>query len=170
VGTVAANVLTHGTGALNIGGCRVGDSGGGTSCSNRDASGKCLGHNNAGRSTSGETRHGPEGSAGRWPANVVLDESQAAALDEQSGESVSKAGGSSGTHFSAGDPGVPTPDRPRGGHTDTGGASRFFYVAKADASERPRLPKRSLRLRDDLTPEQVDHVRARLVEAGVQVD
>ncbi len=108
--------------------------------------------------------------AGRWPANVVLDESQAEALDEQSGESVSKAGGSSGTHFSAGDPGVPTPDRPRGGHTDTGGASRFFYVAKADASERPRLPKRSLRLRDDLTPEQVDHVRARLVEAGVQVD
>jgi hypothetical protein len=48
--------------------------------------------------------------------------------------------------------------------------SRFNYVAKADASERPRLPKRSLRLRDDLTPEQVDHVRARLVEAGVQVD
>jgi hypothetical protein len=25
--------------------------------------------------------------AGRWPANVILDESQAEALDEQSGES-----------------------------------------------------------------------------------
>jgi len=34
--------------------------GAGTRCSNRDASGRCLGHGNAGRSTSGETFHGPE--------------------------------------------------------------------------------------------------------------
>ena len=162
-GTVAANVLAWGTGALNIDGCRVGD-GGQLSWAEPRGIGYMGGGSNAGAVAA------TENAKGRWPANVILDESQAAALDEQSGESVSKAGGSSGTHFSAGDPGVPTPDRPRGGHTDTGGASRFFYVAKADASERPRLPKRSLRLRDDLTPEQVDHVRARLVEAGVQVD
>ena len=145
VGTVAANVLTHGTGALNIGGCRVGDSGGGTSCSNRDASGKCLGHNNAGRSTSGETRHGPEGSAGRWPANVVLDESQAAALDEQSGES---RDGTAVKRNRSEDGRAPyeassymITDRSREDQTygGQGGASRFFYVAKADASERPRV-------------------------------
>lgn len=77
IGTVAANVLEHGTGGLNIAGCRIGDDGGGTSCANRDASGKCMGHKNGGRSTSGETFHGPDTDAGRWPANLIHDGSEA---------------------------------------------------------------------------------------------
>jgi hypothetical protein len=175
VGTVAQNVLTYGTGALNIDGCRVEGTGGGTRCTNRDERGACRGHGNAGRSTSGETVHGPESTtAGRWPANVVLDGPMAAALDEQSGVSSSvanirkRAGTSVGNGETLNRYAINEDNA--GGFNDSGGASRFFYVAKADASERPRLPKRSLRLRDDLTPEQVDHVRARLVEAGVQVD
>ena len=60
-----------------------------------------------------------------------------------SGESVSKAGGSSGPHFSAGDPGGATIDRHRGGHDDSGGASRYFptfrYEGKAPTSERPKV-------------------------------
>ena len=72
-GTVAANVLMHGTGAINVDGCRVGTDGGGTSCNHRDEHGKCRGHGNAGRSTSGETFHGPDTSGGRWPANVLHD-------------------------------------------------------------------------------------------------
>lgn len=70
--TVAANVLRHGTGAINVDGCRVGTEGGGTVCTNRDEHGRCRGHNNAGRSTSGETFHGPDTSSGRWPANLLL--------------------------------------------------------------------------------------------------
>jgi len=168
-GTVAANVLEHGTGALNIDGCRVGD-GGQLSWAEPRGIGYMGGGSNAGAVAA------TENAKGRWPANVVLDESQAAALDEQSGESrdgvavnrnkdprAEKPHEVYGGGWLNGD----LPDRTYGG---AGGASRFFYVAKADASERPRLPKRSLRLRDDLTPEQVDHVRARLVEAGVQVD
>lgn len=71
---------------------------------------------------------------GRWPANVVLDEAAAAALDAQSGTR------RSGTH---------TRSRGRtanvyGEHRDTpyvgldavGGASRVFYVAKASRRER----------------------------------
>ena len=112
--------------------------------------------------------------AGRWPANVVLDESQAEALDEQSGTLTSglmRAGTKpKGERETDGQDAAAGYETTRDAPGDSGGASRFFYVAKADASERPRLPKRSLRLRDDLTPEQVDHVRARLVEAGVQVD
>jgi site-specific DNA-methyltransferase (adenine-specific) len=117
--------------------CRVGTEGGGTNCTNRDSDGNCNGHDNAGRSTSGETVHGPETSGGRWPANVILDESQARALDAMSGVTSS---------------GQPTDDRGKGGiwspstgkpagpqHGDTGGASRFFYTAKADSSERPRV-------------------------------
>jgi DNA modification methylase len=73
-GTVAANLLAYGVGALNIGACRVGTDGGGTQCNNRDASGKCRGHKNAGQSTSGETFHGPDTApGGRWPANIMHD-------------------------------------------------------------------------------------------------
>ncbi len=112
--------------------------------------------------------------SGRWPANVVLDESQAEALDEQSGTLTSglmRAGTKpKGERETYGQDAAAGYETTRDTPGDSGGASRFFYVAKADASERPRLPKRSLRLRDDLTPAQVDHVRARLAEAGVQVD
>jgi DNA modification methylase len=98
IGTVAANVLQHGTGALNIDGTRVG------------------------------------GASGRWPANVIFDPDAATELDRQSG--VSKAG-------------APRSDRGIGGiwaegngipvgpqYGDTGGASRFFYIAKPSKAER----------------------------------
>ena len=75
-GTVAANVLAYGTGAINVDGCRVGTDGGGTQCTNRDEAGRCNGHRNAGRSTSGETFHGPDTHGGRWPANVIHDGSE----------------------------------------------------------------------------------------------
>jgi hypothetical protein len=48
--------------------------------------------------------------------------------------------------------------------------ARFLYTAKAPKKERPSYVKPVLRLREDLTSEQVDRVRARLAEAGVQVD
>jgi DNA modification methylase len=74
-------------------------------------------------------------------------EGQAAALDEQSGESTSQGGSrtaSRGATQGASNGGM------QGGYNlgaggdyqpygDSGGASRFFYVAKADASERPRV-------------------------------
>jgi DNA modification methylase len=83
-GSVAANMLKFGPGAINVDGCRIGTEGGGTHCGNRDGSGKCLGHDNAGRSTSGETVHGPESVSGRWPANLILDEQAAADAGEWS--------------------------------------------------------------------------------------
>jgi len=64
--------------------------------------------------------------------------------------------------------------RPDAGYGDEGGASRFFpvfrYEAKAPGAERPSVVTTKLRLRADLTPEQVDHVVARLREAGVEID
>lgn len=82
ISTVAANVTAYGTGAINVDACRIGTEGGGTACNNRDSTGRCLGHNNAGRSTSGPTVHGPDTSGGRWPANVALDEEAATMLGE----------------------------------------------------------------------------------------
>ena len=106
---------------------------------------------------------------GRWPANVVLDEHCASELDRQSGTRKSSGiyegdgsrnEGHRSTSFAGG-------HRPNAMYADTGGASRFFYVAKAPKSERPVVSVPRVKLRDDLTPEQVDHVRARLREVGI---
>lgn len=140
VGTVAGNVLEHGTGALNIDGCRI----------EHDAKSaawvdKWAGHGGhpeqPGWGTMGQKFGGSP--SGRWPANVVLDESQAAALDEQSGERPGFAtqnfdGTTAGKAEGWGNIGAIGGER-REGFNDTGGASRFFYVAKADATERPRV-------------------------------
>ena len=144
-GTVANNVLAHGVGGLNIDACRVGTSGGGTHCNNRDADGKCLGHGDAGKSQSGATFHADEssGSAGRFPANALLDEHAAKEMDKQSG--VLKSGGGnkgprSSSWFTSNSPNVDDVRNP-----DSGGASRFFpvfkYQAKAPKKERPVIER-----------------------------
>lgn len=89
-GTVAQNVLEHGTGAMNVDGCRVGHA------SDDDLAASMA--KNPGRMdtvTSGVYGAGrPQQSvnaAGRWPANVALDEAAAAMLDAQSGVTTSGA-------------------------------------------------------------------------------
>ena len=160
VGTVASNVLAWGTGALNVDGCRIsmGDE--------KPPTGS--GGPNTRTSMAGGIMHGTGGNitppAGRWPANVVLDEHAAAELDRQSGESSSRVGKPRGAAHGEGWGMTATGAE----YADTGGASRFFYVAKAPTSERPRYNKSVLRLRAGLAPEQVGHVRARLAEAGVR--
>lgn len=143
-GTVAANVLEHGTGALNIDACRVGADGGARrgpeDIAVRGPANSVLG---VGLDLGNAAPRVP--GLGRWPTNVVLDEHQAAALDQQSGtlhSGMMRAG---------------TERQPRAGGTiygtdtrnfamadtygDSGGASRFFpvfrYEAKAPTSERP---------------------------------
>ena len=143
-GTVANNVLAHGVGGLNIDACRVGnESRINLPAGNKANSGGVYKFSNAEVDAFNGAK--PAEVAGRFPANVLLDEHAAEEMDKQSGVSVSKAGGRSGTHFSAGNEGVPTPDRPRGGHNDSGGASRFFpvfkYQAKAPKKERPVIER-----------------------------
>jgi site-specific DNA-methyltransferase (adenine-specific) len=69
---------------------------------------------------------------GRWPANLILDEYTAELLDEQSGQSgttTTKVGQyDSRSGFGGGQINIR--------HPDSGGASRFFYVAKASKRDR----------------------------------
>jgi hypothetical protein len=138
-GTVSATVLEYGTGALNIDACRVdtnGETWGGNEANaHEDYSGKVYG-------TFGRQYAKPSNPAGRWPANVVFDEHQAAVLDEMSGELTSGANptrrGSDKFREAYGDFKGQEECTPARG-VDSGGASRFFYVAKADATERPRV-------------------------------
>ena len=142
-GTVAENVQAHGTGAINVDGCRIEATV--TDVAQRE-------------SRNGQTPHAPHESgysgawsglarrpgvaAGRWPANVVLDEQAAAMLDAQSGERGAVAPASGPTHNGPSESGsMAGPfggmgDRAPQFHGDTGGASRFFYTAKASRSDR----------------------------------
>jgi DNA modification methylase len=135
-GTVAANVLAHGTGALNIDGCRISAAPGDVaSVKGTKRSGGIMGASEPRDSAS--VPH----DSGRFPANVVLDEHAAQELDGQSGVLTSGAvksthtrstvGGNGHTHGAMA--GVTGPER----DASSGGASRFFYTAKADSAERP---------------------------------
>ena len=141
-GTVAANVLAHGTGALNVDGCRIelaelaeGETGADV----------YNGPTGPGFSMDG-TRAIPAievtgNDLGRWPANVLLDENAADLLDEQTGE-VGAAAPVKGTEpmapaFSGNLYGAPAKGSDAHPfYADRGGASRFMYVAKADRAER----------------------------------
>ena len=108
---------------------------------------------------------------GRWPPNVALDEPQAEELDRQSGTSKSPTSyvrtAEARSRIYSPSIGYSKPGDVALNYGDSGGASRFFYVAKAPKSERPVVSVPRVKLRDDLTPEQVDHVWARLREVGI---
>lgn len=137
-GTVAANVLKHGTGALNVDACRV-------EAHDSQLAEKYASVQNApprNNSIYGEDKRSREGAtpndAGRWPPNVALDTSQAAELDRQTGVTTSRIGQPRGA--ASGDGWGMTATGAE--YDDQGGASRFFptfhYAAKASTSERPR--------------------------------
>jgi len=130
IGTVAENVLTHGTGALNIDATRIGTTVETWPVSRSYAPGQMQ------PGGSGNTQPAGSAPSGRWPANILLDEEAAAMLDEQSGVSTSPAP----VFQKSVSVGLYGPekhhDRLSTHHGDSGGASRFFYVAKAGRSER----------------------------------
>ncbi|AGM12945.1 DNA methylase [Mycobacterium phage Fishburne] len=177
-GTVAANVLGHGTGALNIDACRTEYEQGGSLATNPSLRSGISG-GNGGHIFPTETgrRVVTPHASGRWPTNVVLDETQAAELDAQTGtlkSGLMRAGTKRAARDGAVYGRLDEDATPRDTYADSGGASRFFpvfrYEAKAPGAERPSVVTTKLRLRADLTPEQVDRVVARLREVGVEVD
>jgi DNA modification methylase len=107
-GSVAKNVLTWGTGGINIDRCRI---------------------------------YSEFSDKGRFPANIMFDEESSILLDKQSG--ILKSGKLKATHRrkTNGSPngiyGKFNPEHPlTESYGDEGGASRFFYCAKASKTER----------------------------------
>jgi len=79
--TVAANVIQYGTGAINVDGCRVGTE----ARLNQSAGNKNLQHRTTVTPVSSHNEtHGRE-CVGRWPANIIHDGSNEAALSLKSG-------------------------------------------------------------------------------------
>ncbi len=139
-GTVAANVLAHGVGSVNIDDCRVGWEDGPPKIGTPGWGGPAKKLTVAPGTDGATVERMPPSPLGRWPANVILDEEAGRALDEQSGISRSTGGSGSRTGLVAGDVYGSYSGKNRGtnvgGLGDVGGASRFFYCPKAGRAER----------------------------------
>ena len=128
IGTVAANVLTYGTGGLNIDGARVGSEV--ISTHNAPKGTFAGGEPNRGSDTSTYQNH-----QGRWPANVIHDGSDEVVElfpNSKGGAFPAKRGQAVNTSFASG-------QETEGGFRamgDDGSAARFFYCAKASKKDR----------------------------------
>ena len=128
-GTVAGNVLEHGTGAINIDGCRVGTAGGG---------GNGLGsHYNCFGNTKNKVKLSePKPDQGRWPANLIHDGSdEVTELFPETKSGARKAGSyevaaGKGRYGEYGVGEMPEVK------ASQGSAARFFYEAKPDEQGR----------------------------------
>jgi site-specific DNA-methyltransferase (adenine-specific) len=79
--TVAANVIQYGTGAINVDGCRVGTE----TRLNQSAGNKNLEHRTTVTPVSSHNETDGRECVGRWPANIIHDGSNEAALSLKSG-------------------------------------------------------------------------------------
>jgi DNA modification methylase len=144
---VAANVLKHGTGALNIDGCRIGNEMRPVLVRTETVVAPTA---TRGRTT-GATASGERTRLGRWPADLALSHSAScdeaicatdcpvAELDRQSGEAGGAAPASGPTLTGSSESvarGRFNGTEATAFYGDRGGASRFFYTAKASPSER----------------------------------
>jgi site-specific DNA-methyltransferase (adenine-specific) len=154
VGTVAENVLTHGTGGINVDGCRVGQDIRLNRSSNIPGAGRMRACNQVDRGD-GKTPDGPnlanliayaerskdrapQEVLGRWPANLIHDGSEeVVGLFPETGAAKTGMRDPNGKHGTAsfgdyaGMPGRVS------WHEDNGGsAARFFYCAKASRTDR----------------------------------
>jgi len=135
-GTFAHNAEKHGVAGLNINGARIGTE----TRSNPEAGFIRRGRTDEevfGQADKNKPDNPPHQVQSRFPANLILDEEAAAMLDEQSGISkstdrVRKNNVGWGTKGIYGKGAAQNSF----GHKDSGGASRFFYCAKAYRSER----------------------------------
>jgi DNA modification methylase len=147
IGTVAENVLAHGTGGLNIDGCRVGTE---DDCARKPS----LVHDTAAGFGKGAAMGGRGHDAGRWPANLIHDGSD---------EAVGLFPQSSGGHWSykqAKDGGIYKHGlkdmEDAGTDKTTGSAARFFYCAKASKKDRDEGCERIAKKQNANWPQNLD--------------
>lgn len=135
--TVAKNVLKHGTGGINVDGCRVGDADDKDAKEGRSARATTSkGHFATQTQDDKFDRSDRSAITGRFPANLILDEEAGALLDEQSG--VLKSGTMNTTSKGFGNSDIFNDGKEISlrQSASSGGASRFFYCAKSSKAER----------------------------------
>lgn len=145
--TVAANVLRHGTGAINVDGCRIEGPAAGEKRQTLNVGGGVFGGSQVRPYVAAAIAEGKPfredysaHPSGRWPANVCLDEEAAELLDAAVGTTPSGGRPQDRKRDPSAvsllgqyrPPYEPYADTMNGGH----GPSRFYYCAKASRRER----------------------------------
>jgi DNA modification methylase len=152
--TTVANVLKHGTGAINVDACRIPV----TDAAYASNAAGDRGHaNNRTRQADFRQTAGSANDLGRWPTNVVFSHAPGCAEQCDEGCPVADLDRQTGTLTSGANPTRRSSDKFRNAYGDfagerectparganSGGASRFFptfrYEGKAGAAERPSL-------------------------------
>jgi DNA modification methylase len=136
--TVAQNVLKHGTGGINIDGCRI------EGINEKDKNNFHQNREVIKEYKADETLYelgmktvsSAENPQGRFPANVIFDEFTGNELDKQSG--ITESSDAIRNNKTADNIFATSKDYTTSGHADTGGASRFFYCPKPDNFERAK--------------------------------
>jgi site-specific DNA-methyltransferase (adenine-specific) len=141
IGTVAANVQAHGTGAINIDGCRIQAADADDLAKNwdRETTTDIRGGNFVGGKSGGVELTTKASELGRWPANLIHDGS-----DEVVALFPAQAGAAAPVHKRNGDKfratyGAFAGNVDESGSTfqgDKGSAARFFYCAKTSPKDR----------------------------------
>jgi len=137
--TIVKNVLEHGTGGINIDGCRVDNSDMKVpDNANEIQTDKPKHHSGAMTGTIGKMQ--VHNSQGRFPANIIFDEEAGKILDKQSGVRKGFASQNCNNQQLYGGNALNKSSTIRDGfkegYNDTGGASRFFYCPKASKKDR----------------------------------
>lgn len=126
--TIAANILKWGCGGINIDGSRINAKNRPLLKNKGGKSVKCYGNGLHGSKAIGKT------DLGRWPANVIFDEHQAAELDRQSGE---RPVGEKGPHVQKNTERFNSCKISTSVNSQsTGKASRFFFISKPSKAEK----------------------------------
>lgn len=136
--TFAENVLKWGTGAFNIGACRISHNEPIKTTKRKDRSEATVFTEESCGFDNSKNTMASANPKGRFPANVILDEESAEILDKQSGISTSTGGQSNSVYrenstiYRKGKDNIVKEDP---GYGDRGGASRYFKVIKNDDYE-----------------------------------
>ena len=138
IGTVAANVLAYGTGALNIDGCRVPTSESDDIHAKNPNTKGGFGH--AGASVYGDSNGAPayDPTAGRWPANICHDGSDevVALFPDSNGSGPARKLKRSARADDGWGMNTTGADEASLRNSGTGSAARFFYCAKTSRADR----------------------------------
>jgi len=141
-GTIAETALRYGTGGMNADGCRIPRGDAGEVVTTTGGGSRGISHGTGMHHLQGQDW--TMNARGGFPANVIIDEEVAAELDRQSGYLAGRGNVSNGkTATIAATPSGYAAGLVRGGaphqtYDAGGGASRFFYTAKASTSERDK--------------------------------
>lgn len=164
IGSIAKNVLAHGTGALNIAACRVPFAGGADEMESKKKNQHGSRGNGArsGNVYHDMSQHGRDdyNAPGRWPANIIHDGSEAVISEFPISSTTGKRSAKSRSAQVSNTSWL-TDNHASTEYTDSGSTARFFYCAKVSKNDRHEgLDSPTSLIKHGATPREIESICA----------